>query len=70
MANSKQSNGMRQLELELESREHNLRVIQETIERDPKSGMKLVEVRDLLARRVSNLRQQIVNSNPKIEFAG
>lgn len=54
-----QSNFGVALTAELANRERNLRVIQETIENDPESGMQLVEVRDLLVRRISDLRRQI-----------
>lgn len=59
MANSDQSILVGSLRTELANRERNLRVIQETIENDPESGIKLVEVRDLLVRRVADLREQI-----------
>lgn len=59
MANSNQPNFVGMLKAELANREQNLRVIQETIENDPKAGTKLIEVRDLLLRRISELRNEI-----------
>ena len=59
MQASKYSKSQRDLEVELASRERNLAVINETIQRDPVSGAKLFEVREMLVKRVVNLRSQL-----------
>jgi hypothetical protein len=58
----------RDLELELANREHNLSVIEETIRRDPKTGARLYEVRDLLVRRITTLRIKLAERSRNARF--
>ena len=53
------------LELELANRERNLLVIEETIKIDPTSSAKLFEVRDILVKRVTDLRLQLTGYEGK-----
>jgi hypothetical protein len=64
---SKYAKPQRDLELELANRERNLAVIEETIQRDPTSGAKLFEVRDMLVKRVTDLRFQLAIHQRKVE---
>ena len=52
-------NQRRNLEQELASREHNLAIIEETIQKNPRTSVNLSEVRDMLVRRVEDLNAQL-----------
>ena len=61
MQSMKSATTQRNLENELANRVHNLSVIEETIQKNPKSSSQLLEVRDLLTRRITELNSQLAN---------
>ena len=52
---------LKNLEVELANRRHNLSVIEETMQRNPRSEANLSSVREMLTKRIADLNTQLAS---------